>query len=152
MEASPLTQQNRPGPFQSKIDYLYEELLKGDSDIALTNGFWKEFFLLRPNTTKLRQRLEDFSADDLLQIQDETQQLFARAVAEAKSGNGVSDEFALDTLTVFLGSVLVKRYTNPSSEIITVLAGLDEVDYVFSDFANTLESIVRTGSSRKPFE
>ena len=53
------------------------------------------------------------------------------------------------TLTVFLNGVLTKRFTNPSSDIITVLAGLDEVDTVFSDLANTLEAIIRTGRSRK---
>ena len=51
------------------------------------------------------------------------------------------------TLTVFLAGVLAKRYTNPSSDIITVLAGLNDVDAVFSDFASTLESIIRSGRS-----
>ncbi|KAL8921514.1 MAG: hypothetical protein Q9208_005668 [Pyrenodesmia sp. 3 TL-2023] len=77
----------------------------------------------------------------------ETQQLFQRAVGQIKSGNGVSVEAALDTLTVFLDVILAKRYTNPSSDIITVLAGLDEVDDAFLDFANAVESVVRTGGS-----
>ena len=51
------------------------------------------------------------------------------------------------TLTVFLGVVLAKRYTNPSSDTITVIAGLDEVDAVFSDFANAIEHCIRTGRS-----
>jgi len=52
-------------------------------------------------------------------------------------------------LTVFLGAVLAKRYNNPSADLITVLAGLDEVDAVFFDFAGAIEHIVRTGRSRK---
>jgi len=51
-------------------------------------------------------------------------------------------------LTVFLGAVLAKRYTNPSADIITVLAGLDEVDSVFFEFAGAIEHVVRTGRSR----
>lgn len=51
------------------------------------------------------------------------------------------------TLTVFLGGILAKRYTNPSADIITVLAGLNEVDTVFTDFANGIESTIRTGRS-----
>ena len=51
------------------------------------------------------------------------------------------------TLTVFLGVILAKRYTNPSADIITVLAGLDEVDAVFFEFANVIEYIIRTGRS-----
>ena len=53
----------------------------------------------------------------------------------------------VQTLTVFLGVVLAKRYTNASSDIITVIAGLDEVDTVFSDFANAIEHCVRSGGS-----
>ena len=79
-----------------------------------------------------------------------------------KSGTAPSDEIALEvsgtanpymemlkltyqTLTVFFNCVLAKRYTNPSSDIITVLAGLDHIDSVFSEFANTIEMIIRTG-------
>ena len=53
------------------------------------------------------------------------------------------------TLSIFLSSVLVKKYTNPSSDIITVLAGLDNVDTVFTDFVGTLDSIIRHGRSRE---
>lgn len=53
------------------------------------------------------------------------------------------------TLTIFLGSILVKKYTNPSSDIITVLAGLDEVDQVFTDFVAVLDKIIRSGGQRK---
>jgi hypothetical protein len=54
------------------------------------------------------------------------------------------------TLTVFLAGILSKRYTNPSSDIITVLAGLDQVDAVFLDFANAIEATIRAGRSCKP--
>jgi hypothetical protein len=52
-------------------------------------------------------------------------------------------------LTVFLTSILSKKYTNPSSDVITVLAGLDEVDHVISEFVAVLDGIVRNGSSRE---
>ncbi|KAI4117452.1 MAG: hypothetical protein LQ345_002317 [Seirophora villosa] len=160
MEPSPLTQQDRPSVFQPKVDSLYEQLLSSvklslrpnkisflmemqdeEDQIPLSDGFWQEFFLLRPDKSSLQRRLDSFSADDLLHIQIQTQQLFRRAVGQINSRNGTSDEAALDTLTVFLDIVLAKRYTNPSSEIITVLAGLDDVDDVFLDFANAIEYI-----------
>lgn len=53
------------------------------------------------------------------------------------------------TLTVFLTSILSKKYTNPSSDVITVLAGLDEVDHVIPDFVAVLDRIIRNGSSCK---
>ncbi|KAL8945700.1 MAG: hypothetical protein Q9222_007800, partial [Ikaeria aurantiellina] len=147
--ASPLTQQDRPSSFQPKIDSLYDQLFSnpGDYEFNLADGFWREFFLLRPDKASLRRRLDSLSVDDLLHIQEATQQLFRQAVAHISTGNEVSDEAALDTLTVFLGIILSKRYTNPSSEIITLLAGLDEVDAVFLDFANVLETTIRSGPS-----
>jgi hypothetical protein len=50
-------------------------------------------------------------------------------------------------LTVFLACVLKKKYTNPSSDVITVLAGLDEVDPVISNLVAVLDGIIRNGSS-----
>lgn len=50
-------------------------------------------------------------------------------------------------MTAFLACVLKKKYTNPSSDVITVLAGLDEVDRVFSDFVAMLDGIIRNGNS-----
>ncbi|KAL8964788.1 MAG: hypothetical protein Q9197_006804, partial [Variospora fuerteventurae] len=105
MEPSPLTQQDRPSVFQPKIDRLYEQLFSTDENdqFQLSDGFWQEFFLLRPEKSSLQRRLE------------------------------------------WTNTVLAKRYTNPSSEIITLLAGLDEVDDIFLDFANAVENVIRTG-------
>ncbi|MCJ1389597.1 hypothetical protein MMC18_002454 [Xylographa bjoerkii] len=147
MEVSPLVQQARPS-FQPKISQLYEELFVDEDDHSHSEGFWSEFFLLRPDKASLQRRLEAVSADDLLHFQYETQQLFLHAVRHIKSGTAPADEVALETLTVFLAGVLSKRYTNPSSDMITVLAGLDEVDAVFSDFANAIETIIRTGRTK----
>lgn len=55
------------------------------------------------------------------------------------------DRLTNKTLTVFLGAVLNKRYTNPSSDIISVLTGLHDADAVFSDFVGALESAIRNG-------
>ncbi|CAD6585565.1 MAG: hypothetical protein ASARMPREDX12_002058 [Alectoria sarmentosa] len=148
MEVSPLAQQARPSSFQPKIIGLYDDIFKqDDEDLVYSDGFWGEFFLLRPDKAGLERRLDRLTTNDLLHLQHETQQLFVRAVSQVKGGRAPSDENALDTLTVFLGIILTKRYTNPSADIITLLAGLDEVDAVFFDFANAIESIIRTGRS-----
>ena len=46
-------------------------------------------------------------------------------------------------------SVLGKKYTNPSSDIIQVLAGLDHVDVIFTEFVGALDAIIRNGRSRE---
>ncbi|KZF19928.1 DUF1741-domain-containing protein [Xylona heveae TC161] len=145
MESSPLTQQARPETFQPKIVELYEALFRDDNDDEKSEGFWREFFVLRPDRVTLQRILTNLSADELLHLHNESRQLFAQSIQRIKSGTAPSDEIALDTLTVFLHAVLTKRYTNPSSDIIAVLAGLDQVDHVFTDFVNTLDNIIRNG-------
>ncbi|KAK6597591.1 hypothetical protein H4I96_08543 [Botrytis cinerea] len=145
MEPSPLTQQARPEVFQQKIVELYEALFKDEDDPDKSEGFWKEFFLLRPNKATLQTILNQLSADGLLHLQIQTRQLFSRAVGCIKAGNHPADAHALDTITAFLAAVLSKKYTNPSSDIISVLAGLDHVDGIFTDFVAALDVTIRTG-------
>jgi len=51
----------------------------------------------------------------------------------------------MQTLTVFFAIVLSKRYTNPSSEMIEVLAGLDAVDAVFTDLVAAFDNAMKDG-------
>ena len=60
-----------------------------------------------------------------------------------------ADRQGVQTLKTFLSVVLGKKYMNPSSDIINVLAGLDHVDTVFSDFVGALDGIIRNGRSCK---
>ncbi|EGC43251.1 conserved hypothetical protein [Histoplasma capsulatum var. duboisii H88] len=147
MESSPLTQQSRPDTFQPKIVKLYETLFLNAEDAEPSEGFWREFFLLPPQRVRLSQILDVISPDDILQIHFHTQQLFSKAIKEAAAGESPSNIYALETLTTFLGGVLTKKYTNPSSDIITVLAGIDEVDHVIANFVAALDGIIRNGTS-----
>ncbi|KAL1855363.1 hypothetical protein Daus18300_011081 [Diaporthe australafricana] len=153
MDKSPLTQQPRPEAFQQKIVGLYDELFKDDQDSAdhdgqHSEGFWREFFLLKPDRPSLRRTFDQLSPADLLHLEGQTRELFSRSV-KALRGEvpGTADLHALDTLSIFLSAVLSKKYTNPSSDIITVLAGLDHVDAVFTDFVGSLDFIIRNGKT-----
>ncbi|KAF2497589.1 DUF1741-domain-containing protein [Lophium mytilinum] len=147
MDPSPLTQQARPESFQPLIVQLYETLFREDEEYESfeRSGFWAEFFLLRPDRTSLMRILGHLSGDDLLHIQGRSQQLFLKAIECVKRSSSPSDEIALDTLIVFLGAVLSKKYTNPSSDIISVLTGLNNADTVMSDFVASLDIVIRTG-------
>ncbi|KAF2141181.1 uncharacterized protein K452DRAFT_271832 [Aplosporella prunicola CBS 121167] len=149
MEPSPLTQQSRPDSFKPKVVQLYETLFHADNEDAdHSDGFWEEFFLLKPDPASLRRVLADLSPDALLHLQAPAQQLFARAIQRIKAARAPADDIALDTLTVFLGAVLSKKYTNPSSDILSVLAGLDDADAVLSEFVAALDVIIRSGRSK----
>ncbi|KAL2018194.1 hypothetical protein VTK56DRAFT_1167 [Thermocarpiscus australiensis] len=148
MEPSPLTHQPRPEVFKPKIVHLYEALFKDDSDdCEKSEGFWKEFFLLRPDRPSLRRILDEIGPNDLLHLQHQTRQFFTQVVATLKNPYGVADLHALDTLSTFMAAVLAKKYTNPSSDVIELLAGLDHIDTVFTEFVGALESLIRNGRS-----
>ncbi|KAG0638888.1 hypothetical protein HOY80DRAFT_1009810 [Tuber brumale] len=143
--ASPLTHDPRPS-FQPKIVSLYESLFKDEDDEQeKSEGFWTEFFLLKCHPPGLTAILDPISPDDLLHMQPQTRQLFSHAVNCVKSGGSPSDEIALDTLNVFLRAVLAKRYTNLSSDIISILTGLSKVDWVFTDFVTSLDTHIKNG-------
>ena len=97
MIKSPLTQQARPKSFRPKIAELYAILFDQDDDRpADSDGFWEEFFLLRPDKVRLEERLEGLRTDDTLHLQHETQQLFHRAINQVKAGRSPNAANALD--------------------------------------------------------
>ena len=49
------------------------------------------------------------------------------------------------TLTTFLEVVLSKKYPNPGSDVISVLAGLEDADAILSAFVTTLEHAIKDG-------
>ncbi|KAH7146498.1 hypothetical protein EDB81DRAFT_795392 [Dactylonectria macrodidyma] len=147
MEASPLTRQLPPEVFTPKIIQLYDSLFKDEDDDEKTDGFWAEFFLLRPDRAVLRSILAGLSPSDVLLLEDRTRELFARATAAVKTGHGVVPLHALDTLSVFLSCLLSKRYPHPSSDIMVVLAGLDHIDSAFTEFVGALDGVIRNGKS-----
>lgn len=135
MESSPLTKQTRPDSFQPKIVQLYNELFdvrppvlaigvqshiyQVREPVPLSEGFWREFFLLPPDKGNLRLVLEGLAVDDILHVQvracpmvlytpsltptqEHTQSFFARAVGELRSGIFPQNQHALEVGTVIL--------------------------------------------------
>lgn len=100
MEPSPLTQVSRPETFQPKILRLYETLLAHDDDadaeVELSDGFWEEFFLHRPDHAGLRRLLAGLSPDEMLHRQVHSQQLFLRAIARVQLAKAPADDIALE--------------------------------------------------------
>ncbi|EXJ70863.1 uncharacterized protein A1O5_05855 [Cladophialophora psammophila CBS 110553] len=144
----PLTQQSRPDSFEPKIIQLYLHLFNvlanEDADESIpSEGFWREFFLLKPDKQRLYDILEPMTAFDLVHMQAQMRLFFKRAIVEASSGAFPQNENALDNLTAFLCAVFTKKYTNPNTDVIEVLAGLDTIDRLMSDLVHTLESIIR---------
>ncbi|KAK5086141.1 hypothetical protein LTR70_000219 [Exophiala xenobiotica] len=144
--ASPLTREVRES-FQPKVVQLYSDLFRldeqdVDEDFEPSEGFWREFFLLKPAKQKFHDVLEPLTADDLLHIQRQTRNYMRRSIDEFTAGRNPQNENALENLTAFLAAVLAKRFTNPSTDVIEVLAGLENVDKTMTDLVNGLENII----------
>lgn len=70
IEPSPLRQDTRPEIFQPKVVQLYEDLFSEDAEeFEETEGFWKEFFLHRPEPVLLKKILGKLRPYDLLHLQ-----------------------------------------------------------------------------------
>ncbi|KAG6175012.1 hypothetical protein E4U27_006337 [Claviceps purpurea] len=148
MEASPLTRQPPPEVFTPKILELYAALFQDDyNGEEKSDGFWREFFLLRPDRRSLQKALNDMSPSEVLSFEGRTREMFSQAVAAVQNGQDLAAQHALDSLSIFFSCLLSKKYPHPSSDIITILAGLDHIDAVFTDFTSTFESIIRNGGS-----
>ncbi|KAJ9655793.1 hypothetical protein H2198_005413 [Neophaeococcomyces mojaviensis] len=148
---SPLTRETHDF-FQPKIVQLYSELFHfnvqyDEVDQLPSEGFWREFFLHRPEKQKFNNILEPLTAEDLLHLQHQTQNFVRRAISEFGSGISPRNENALENLTAFFAAVLSKRYTNPSTDIIEVLAGLDKVDRTMADLVNGLDIVIGKSKS-----
>ena len=70
-----------------------------EEDVELTEGFWQEFFLHRPDSAGLKRILGAISPDEMLHRQAHSQQLFRRAIQTAKLAKPPSDEVALEVRT-----------------------------------------------------
>ena len=71
---TPLTQQSRPDSFEPKITQLYLHLFnvlanEDAEDLAPSEGFWRELFLLKSDKQRLYAILEPMTASDLVHMQ-----------------------------------------------------------------------------------
>lgn len=77
-----------------------------EDDVELTEGFWQEFFLHRPDSTGLKHILGPISPDEMLHRQAHSQQLFSRAIHRVKQANAPSDEIALEVRNCRMLSII----------------------------------------------
>ena len=65
--------------------------------MPLSDGFWMEFFILRPDMPALQKTIDGLGAGDgVLQLETRTRELFGRAVAVIRAARAPADAYALD--------------------------------------------------------
>ena len=140
---SPLVEEKR-GNITLKITLLYEELFN-DATFVPSEGFWREFFMLPCSTFTLSNILRSKSATDFLLLQDICRELFSNCISYMQIDKSLDIRVnACQTLVCALGQVLSRKYTNYSSDVITILAGFENVDYIFLELVNLLDLLLKS--------
>jgi hypothetical protein len=67
-----------------------------DEEVDLSEGFWQELFLHRPDSTGLKRILASVAPDEMLHQQAHSQQLFRQAILRVKQAKAPADEIALE--------------------------------------------------------
>jgi hypothetical protein len=67
-----------------------------EEDTELSDGFWQEFFLHRPDSAGLKRILGSVPPDEMLHLQSHSQQLVRCAIQRVKQGRAPADEVALE--------------------------------------------------------
>lgn len=75
---------------------LVDVAQEDDEDTELSDGFWQEFFLHRPDSAGLKRILDSVPPDEMLHLQSHSQQLVGRAIQRVKQGRPPADEVALE--------------------------------------------------------
>lgn len=148
---SPLTRDVHES-LQPKIIQLYSTvftLTQQDQDEPTlpSEGFWSEFFLLKPSRRHFHDILEPLSAGSILSINQQTRNYIRRSIYEIKSGVEPRAEHALENLAAFLVAVLAKRFPNPSTDVIEIMAGLEDIDKVMTDLVSSLDAVISNHKS-----
>lgn len=144
---SPLVQVER-GELKPKVLSIYEELFQPDKtgELEKSDGYWTEFFLLRCHQPALFHTLDGLTAEQTIAAKTVTRQLFKRGVEYLK-GSWCDKENTLRILSVFLQCIFAKPFVSYSSDLINVLAGLDEIDTVFKGLVDGLDNAICNGET-----
>jgi hypothetical protein len=134
---SPLVHLQR-GELKPKVLGLYEDLFK--PEIAKSEGYWTEFFLLRCNQNALFSVLDKPGSDMLVQNQEITRGLFLKGVEFLRSDDLFTVENSLSILSVYFQCVFNRNFV--STDIIGVIAGLDKIDGLFMSFLDIISHII----------
>lgn len=93
-----------------------------------SEGFWKEFFLLPPNRAALRTLLREMRPADVVLLDIQTRELFARGVATVKRGKGAAVAHALDVRSLMPPGVeQALKEPDPDSQRVPLVYSVQEV-------------------------
>ncbi|KAG4305433.1 hypothetical protein PORY_000989 [Pneumocystis oryctolagi] len=132
--------------FKLKIIAQYQRIFNNQRNDPLERRFFMDMYLLQCNFDELKSILDELSVDQLLLLQNNTRCLFKEGVSIIKKVDLLRLENVLDTLEIFIRSVFQKKYNNFTSDVVFIIAGLDNIDSIFMDFVISLDALIQKES------
>lgn len=111
------------------------------------DDYWTQFFVLKCNKQALLHTFEEQTPEKLLGAKQVTNELFVKATEQLETGHFTTIENTLVILSIFFTSIFKKKFVSYSSDIISVAAGLENIDKVFSQFLDAINKIISDGSA-----
>ncbi|XP_050395850.1 armadillo-like helical domain-containing protein 3 [Patella vulgata] len=123
---------------KEKIVQIYEAFFQGEDPSRGNANFWDELFLLKVNTQFIEAEIEKLSGEGLLNLKENFNLLFYKAVESLNQENPIRIINALQTLCALIRGIFRKSTGNYGFDIINLLIGFDAADSVMQ---NLVESI-----------
>lgn len=111
------------------------------------DDYWTQFFVLRCNKPALIHSFEEQTPEKLLAAKQVTNELFVKATEQLETSHFTTIENTLTILSIFFTSIFKKKFVSYSSDIISVAAGLENIDKVFSRFLDAINKIISDGGA-----
>ncbi|EPX72356.1 DUF1741 family protein [Schizosaccharomyces octosporus yFS286] len=131
-----------------KIVTLYKCLTNRNWTGNLDNVFWREFFLLSPRLSELKQILNETSTQDLIYNGWKIHGMYLFAVDLLRSKDeDLRIHNALTTLQTFVSTMYDHKSSDASFSVYLLLGNIDSIDTQFSLFIQNLCDLIKTSEN-----
>lgn len=129
-------------PLKEKIVQIYEAFFRGEDPAAGNPNFWDEFFLLKANTTFIENEFDKLTAEQLVGLKENINDLFFKCTEVLKQGNLIRVVNALQTVCALIQGVFKKSSSDHGFDIIDILIGFDAAELQMQILMESVNSIL----------
>lgn len=127
---------------KEKVVQIYEIFFKGEDPSDDNPNFWDEFFLLKVNFSHFESEFDKLSSEALLNLKENLNLLFYKAVQTLKEENPIRVVNALHTLCALIRGVFKKSVGDFGFDVINILVGFDNAESVMQTMVENLNAIL----------
>ncbi|ESO97238.1 hypothetical protein LOTGIDRAFT_239162 [Lottia gigantea] len=118
---------------KEKIVQIYEAFFQGEDPSRGNANFWDEMFLLKVNTGFIENEIDKLSGEGLVNLKENFNLLFYKAVENLRYDNHIRTVNALQTLCALIRGIFKKSCGSYGFDTINLLVGFDAADSVMQN-------------------